>query len=75
MNKIKLLKWVQDGMPVSVDGKKQFLHPGATLDPSGEYCLVCDKNAFGDHHDGSEVVVSAVEIKTLTPLIPGAVID
>lgn len=69
MDKIALLKWVQKGMPVTADGKKWFLHNVGTLDPSGQYCLVCDKNAYADNHDGSTVTVSAVEVKNLELLL------
>ena len=66
MDKTKILKWVQKGMPVKADGKNWFLHAAGTMDPSGQYCLVCDKNAYAPDHDGSTVTVSAVEVKNLT---------
>jgi hypothetical protein len=69
MDKMKLLKWVQDGLPVDVKGKKMFLHYAAVLDPSGEFCLLLDKNPYDPNHDGSVVSISSADVKDVTPML------
>lgn len=69
MDKIKLLRWVQKGMPVDVDGKIMFLHHAAVMDPSEEYCLVCDKNPYLDDYDGTEVMISSIKVKSINPIL------
>jgi len=69
MDKLKILRWVAKYMPVDVGGKQMYLHAAALLDPTEEFCLVCDKNPYEVTEDIHEVVVSLAETSKVKLLI------
>ena len=63
MDKVTILRWVANHMPIEADGKKYFIHAGALLDPEhDEFLWVFDKDPY--EMEG----ISQVEPVTIKPV-------
>lgn len=67
MDKLKIIKWVSEYMPIEVDKKKMYLHAAGLLDPTGEFCIVCDNHPYEENT--KEITATLVKVSDVTLLM------